>query len=301
MTVQPILPALVLAAMVAAFIGARVVVLPRSPGSAATTWRWGALTAAGVLLFVAALRPALGDGRPTPQVAGDHAPNVFLVIDRSPTMSVSDSGVGTRMAAARADTEALMDRYPEARFAVIGFAARPALVWPLSADTWSLGPVLDAVAPQPVTPESVALTNAGAAGTVLRYQLISAMQQYPRGRNLVFYLGAGAAGSEVRQREFDLPDRSVDGGAVLGYGTTAPRSLQQVADQIGVPYRHRAGDTPLDQGLPPAGAGDQSDTAQTSVVRTELYWIPAGMAALLILAELYLVLRPLRRQLGVWL
>ena len=35
-------------------------------------------------------------------------------------------------------------------------------------------------------------TNAGAANTVLRYQLIGAAQQYPRARNLVFYLGAGA-------------------------------------------------------------------------------------------------------------
>lgn len=47
-------------------------------------------------------------------------------------------------AAARDDIATLMDRYPNARFAVNSFASRLALNWPLSQDNWSLRPGVDA-------------------------------------------------------------------------------------------------------------------------------------------------------------
>jgi hypothetical protein len=93
---------------------------------------------------------------------------------------------------------------------------------------------------------------------------------------------------------------SADGGPIPG--TEVARSaidepaLRGVADQIGVPYVSRDGATPLtgvlaDQGTevgppPPAAAPAR---------RTELYWAPAVGAAILILIELYLVLREFRR------
>ena len=88
----------------------------------------------------------------------------------------------TRMELAHNDIQALIDRYPQARFAVIGFASGPSLEWPLSADSWSLRPVMDTVTPYTYGSDAVTQTNAGAANTVLRYQLISAVQQYPRAR-----------------------------------------------------------------------------------------------------------------------
>ncbi len=160
------------------------------------------------------------------------------------------------MEVARNDLEALIDRYPRARFAVIGFSSAPSLDWPLSADTWSLRPVLDTITPYAYGPDAVTLTNAGAASTVLRYQLISAVQQYPRATTLVFYLGAGAPESALPAREFVPPAEAVDGGAVLGYGTPAggripgtdiersavdETTLRAVADQLGVPYVARSG------------------------------------------------------------
>ena len=70
----------------------------------------------------------------TVRVAGDGDPNVFLVVDRSADMRVEDlAGGRVRMAGARDDIAALIDRYPDARFAVIAFASRPSLDWPLSA------------------------------------------------------------------------------------------------------------------------------------------------------------------------
>jgi Ca-activated chloride channel family protein len=310
------LPLLLLAAVAAAIVVARVVALRRLTADGPTRvalWRWSGLTLAALLLLVAAARPVIGrDEQATVRVAGDGDPNVFLVVDRSADMRVEDlAGGRVRMAGARDDIAALIDRYPDARFAVIAFASRPSLDWPLSADTWSLRPVTSAMTPYSSAPDAVLQTNVGAAGNVLRYQLIGARQQYPRAQNLVFYLGAGATETQVPQRQFELPEGAVDGGAVLGYGsaeggpipgTDVARSavdepaLRGVADQIGVPYVPRDGATPLARVL-----GDQGTAiappppVAAPAGRTELYWAPAIGAAILILIELYLVLREFRR------
>jgi Ca-activated chloride channel homolog len=302
MTFQPVLPLSVLAALAAVIVGTRVVTLRRLTAAGrtrATLWRWCGLTFAALLLLVAAARPVIGaDDQGTVRVAGDADPNVFLVVDRSADMGVEDlPGGRDRMAGARDDIAALLDLYPNARFAVITFTSRPSLDWPLSADDWSLRPVMSALAPEQARADPPDQTNAGAAATVLRYQLIGASQLYPRARNLVFYLGAGGNESEAPQREFELPEGGVDGGAVLGYGSDDGEPvLRAVADQIGVPYVPRDGTVPLvgvlsDQGTaigpPPLVAAPAG--------RTELYWAPLLVAAVLVLIELYLVLREFRR------
>ena len=295
MSLEPILPPLLIAGLAVALLVARVVTFGRvraQAGGWAAVWRWSSLTAAGVLLLVAALGPTAG-GSPdsVPRPAGDREPNIFVLLDRSPEMSQRDTDGRPRMAAARDDIAALIDRYPDARFALIGFADRPSVVWPLSADTWSLRPVVAATEPYPATPGA----NVGAAASVLRYQLISAVQQFPRARNLVFYLGAGAPGSPTPQREFQLPEDSVDGGAVLGYGNSGARLLRGVAGQIGVPFTSRGDATPLDVALTGEDAEGRPPAVTRDRAALELYWIFAGTAALLILAELYLVLRGFRR------
>ena len=308
MTFHPIVSP-VLLALLAVVVGAARVAAFRPPAG----WRWAALTAAAVLLLVAAARPVIGsDERTTPAGAADGQPNVFLIVDRSPGMGVADlAGGRSRMDAVREDVAAVLDKYPEARFGVITFASGPSVEWPLSPDTWSLRPVMSAMTPYPATPDSVRQTNVAAAGNVLRYQLIAARQQFPRARNLVFYFGAGAGESQAPQRQFDLTEDSVDGGAVLGYGTAAggviPQSaavrssvdepaLRAVADQIGVPYVLRDGASNdvafLDDG---DDADEPAAPVYASTGATETYWALALGAAVLILVELYLALRDFRR------
>ncbi|MEU0498411.1 peptidase [Mycobacterium sp. NPDC006124] len=314
MTFQPVLPLLLLAAVAAVILVARVAALRRLSPAARTRgalWRWGGLTAAALLLVVSATRPVLNPDDPMTRVADSQAPNVFILLDRSPDMAVGDGPDGaSRMTGARADVGALLDRYPDARVALISFASRASLDWPLSADIWSLRPVASTLTPYAVTPDAVTETNAGAAGNMLRYQLISAVQQYPRARNLVFYLGAGAGEATLPPRDFNLPENAVDGGAVLGYGTAAggpipgtdversavnEAALRAVADQIGVPYAQRSGadlaaTLPAEPARPPGTA-----VAGGSATRTELYWAPSALAAVLVLVELYHVLREFRR------
>lgn len=312
MTLHPVLPPLLLVAA-ALLVATQILALRRwrlSGRSRSTPWRWLLVTIAALLLVVAASRVVLGaDDQAPARSAGDTEANVFLLVDRSPEMAVRDLDGRTRMEVAREDLEAIIDRYPRARFAVIGFAADPSLDWPLSADTWSLRPVLDTITPYAYSPDAVTRTNAGAASTVLRYQLISAVQQYPRATTLVFYLGAGAPESELPAREFTPPEGSVDGGAVLGYGTAEggaipgtdigrsavdEATLRGVADQLGVPYLARTGSAPLVAELPDGGGTDDA-TVAAPAGGTETYWLPALGAAVLILIELYLVLRDFRR------
>lgn len=250
-------------------------------------WRWAGVAAAALLLMLAAARPVLGDDVQARPV-GEAAPNVFVVLDRSSDMTAA-------MDAARADIDALIGRYPQARFALISFAAEPTLEWPLSADTWSLRPVVATLRPDPEPVDGMAAPNAGAAATVLRYQLISARQQYPRADNLVFYLGAGTPGTGTPAREFDLPAGAVSGGAVLGYADPAVRTLQRIAGQIGVPYLPRTDAAPLDAVLPDDAAHRRHDVPVTAVRLTEIYWAAAAAAGVLLLAELFTILREFRR------
>jgi hypothetical protein len=311
------MPPLLLVLAAAVVVAARVVTLRRLRArprrSPDAVWRWAGVTAAALLILVAATRPVIGaDAQTTPAGSADGEPNVFLVVDRSPGMGVEDlEGPQTRMDAARADIAAIIDRYPRARFAVIAFASSPDLEWPLSPDTWSLRPVMEAVTPYAGPSDAVYETNVAAAGNVLRYQLISARQQFPRAQNLVFYLGAGADESRAPQRQFDLTEGSVDGGAVLGYGTAeggvVPQrptvrstidepALRAVAEQIGVPFIPRDG-TPDGEDALFVGTDDAEapDAVTASSAAVETYWAPAITAAALLLLELVLMLRDFRR------
>ena len=300
MTLHPVLPPLLLVATAALLVVAQIFALRRwrtSGRNRTALWRWLLVTFAALLLVVAAARVVVVDGDEAPtRIAGDTEPNVFLVVDRSPDMAVRDVDGRTRMEVARNDLEVLIDRYPRARFAVIGFSSAPSLDWPLSADTWSLRPVVDTITPYAFGPDAVTLANAGAASTVLRYQLISAVQQYPRATTLVFYLGAGAPQSALPAREFAPPADAIDGGAVLSYGTAAGEpTLRAVADQLGVPFVERSNDAPLTTELPESTTGEPTTAPASAGGETETYWLPAIGAAVLILIELYLVLRDLRR------
>lgn len=287
MSLHPAIPWWLLTALALVLAAVAVLLKRRLPAG----HRYG-LVVAVLLLLAAATRPVIGGSEPTAtRIAGERAPNVFVIIDRSADMAVPDGSGRTRMDTARDDIGSLVDRHPGARFAVISFDARPSLDWPLSADSWSLRHVLAAATPYARAAE--AITNTGAASNVLRYQLIGARGQYPLASNLVYYLGAGAPGSTVRQREFQVPENAVDGGAVIGYDPAGTPSLRAVAEQIGVRY------VPRDQAQPDElVSGDVQDAQQSLAAASpgfELYWAPAGAAVLLILFEFYRALRELRR------
>ena len=301
MTVTPVVMPVLLIVVAAVVIMLRLITMRQLASSRAqrwsTVWRWSGLTLALVLLLIAAARPAIGHGERQDAATQrpDAAANVFLIVDRSADTAVADYGDGeTRLAGIRDDVAALIDRYPGARFAMITFAPRPSLEWPLSEDSWSLEPVVAAL--RPYSPDAGEV-NAAAAANSLRYQLIAAGQRHPGAPNLVFYLGAGAPGSTAPQGEFDLVAGSVDGGAVLGYGAGRNEAgLRALAGQLTVPYVARDDTRPVaDVILDQVGsAPDEIGTAAQKPDRTDLYWVFTLVAAVLLLFEIYLTLREFR-------
>jgi hypothetical protein len=304
MTFHPVMPFVLLAVAAVVVIALRMLTMRRLHATAGarwtTVWRWSGLTLAMLLLLLAAARPGIGHGVQTGTAAARSAQdtNVFLLVDRSPDSAIEDYGDRqSRMSAIRNDIEGLIDRYPQARFAMIAFASRASLDWPLSEDAWSLRPEVARLVPYPAgdTREDV---NAAAAANVLRYQLIAAGQQYPDSKSLVFYFGSGAPGSRAPQSEFEPTRGSVDGGAVFGYGAAQNEAgLRAVADQLGVPYVNRDDGGPVEKSLPDSAAPSHSGSTAASGVaeRTELYWVFTMVAAALLLFELFASIRDIRR------
>lgn len=344
MTFEPIVPAALLAAIAAVLTVIRMAALYRVLVRTGTGWylrvvlRWGALTVAGLLLVLAAARPGLphGDSRGhtgnRASTASTEA-NVFFVIDRSVDGRVKDfgqeAGQGkSRMSGIRSDIAALIDQYPRARFSVISFAAKASLDWPLSDDVWSLKPLIKGLSTYTeVPPDAMFAVDSGAANGLLRAKLAEATEQHRNSKNLVFYFGEGAGGSRATQGSFDIPRKSIAGGAVLGYGTAAggpipeafangdlvyewdersdraanstlnEDALKGVAGQLGVPYFHRDNSpiTPVVPAVDVTGTSDAPAISSSTVERTELYWLFTGLAAILALVEAYLTLREFRR------
>ncbi len=300
MTFDPVLPAPALGAIAVALIALRLVALRRASRSGtASGWRgilrWCAMTLAVLLVLLAAARPGLATTaeEETPVTVQGSA-NVYFVVDRSADSAIEDFGGATRMSGIRDDIQTLIGSHPGARFAVISFASRPATDWPLSSDAWSLEPVVDALNPYGDTTAGSDQVNAGAAANVLRYQLIAAGQQYPQSDNLVYYFGSGAGQSSAPQGMFDTD--AVDGGAVFGYGDgpgVDETALRGIAEQLGVPYVRRAAGAPLPQAETPTG--QPLARPQSAPARVEFYWLVTMVAAGLLLAEIYLSARDLRR------
>jgi len=287
-TFDPVLPPVALAALAVVILALRAVVLRSATRSG--RWgvlRWAATTGALMLVVLAAARPGV-DAEPT---ADDAGANVFFVVDLSADSAIADVGGSTRMSAIREDIDALMAAHEGARFGVITFTSRPAVAWPLSGDAWSLRPLVDTLSPA-VGPNAAAdQANAAAAANVLRYQLIAARQRYPQAEELVYYFGSGAAQSTSPQSEFAA--EAVDGGAVFGYdaGDGAAR-LRAISDQLGVPYVNRAAGDPVRAAE--TGSADAA-TITESPPRTEYYWVLTSLASALLLIEIGLTVRDLRR------
>jgi Ca-activated chloride channel homolog len=304
MTFEPVLPPVILMVIAVSVVVTRLITMRQLMRTTRwkTVWRWCGLTLAVLLVMIAAARPGLEPGEEETTAArqsGVNA-NVFFIVDRSADSRVDDFGEDrSRMDGIRADIATLIDRYPHARFALIAFASRPSLDWPLSEDAWSLDPVVARLTPYDGAAGDSGQVNAAAAANVLRYQLIAAGQQYPDSETLVFYFGSGAGASRAPQGEFDPPPGSVDGGAVLGYGTGANEpGLRRIAEQLGVPYAHRQEGRPFTQAAPNPGAAPSSESpaATTGVAeRMELYWVFTLLAAVLLLFEIYLTVREFRR------
>lgn len=292
MTFDPVLPPVALAALAVAILALRLTALSRAARSRWGVLRWLATTVALVSVLLAAARPG-SEAAPaqTARDAGSAGQNVFFVVDLSEDSAIEDFDGADRLSAIRDDIDTLIAAHEGARFGVITFTSRPAVQWPLSGDAWSLQPLVDTLTPAAGPAASAAQANAAAAANVLRYQLIAARQHYPQADEVVYYFGSGAAESTAPQSTFDTD--GVDGGTVFGYGgDTGAAALGAIAEQLGIPYVDRSAGQPVRAAEAGPGA---SRTPSASPPRTDYYWVLTMLACVLLLAEIALTARDLRR------
>lgn len=264
-------------------------------------------------VFVMLLRPGIPGGA-TQTLATDT--DIVIVLDTTASMVAEDwDGEHPRLDGVRADVQSIVDEYPGARFALITFAAAAEQRLPLTTDTTALMSSLEILRPE-VTSQSRG-SSIGIANTMLQETLAGAAESAPDRSRMVFYLGDGEQTASGEPQSFDASAPYVDGGGVLGYGTTEggrmkrveagigaaggyiedpstgepalstidEAALEGIAGELGVGFQLRTGDT--EAALPEAPAETTTVSGEeTPGAREELSWIVALVVAALLAVEI---------------
>ena len=318
LSVAPVFPLWLIVVLVLLAMGLRVagvVAVRRRRGRLpeGRTWlRLGMGLVAILCLGVAATR--VGDESQAKQpprlttMAAESNVNVFLVVDRSLAMDAYDfDGDEKRILGAKQDFQAVLNKYPTARFSVLSYADEARVEWPLSPDVWSLIPYLhnftlyggEDTWDEGANPK----VDVAASSSVLAEQLTRAAHDYPGSANLVYLFGSS---SDPGDWKFDIPKGQISGGAVFGYGTKEGSTvfyqppddakeqpikyklnepaMETAAQSLGIPFERR------EQGDLPDDALASDDFPQAAIVddivpdvphpnRIEYYWLFAAIAA----------------------
>ncbi|GAA3718559.1 VWA domain-containing protein [Terrabacter ginsenosidimutans] len=295
----PVLLVLVVAALAAVWWNPSSRSLPGE--SRATHWR---LTGAVLLLGAATFRPAV----PGEQVDTTAANlNVYFVVDTTSSIIAEDYGDGRpRVEGVASDISAIAAALPGARYSVVTFDQAARVRLPLTTDTTALDAAVETLMPESY--EVSRGTSVSEADERLKTLLQQADKRTPERGRVVFYFGDGEQTAPDPPAPFDIDKRLINGGAVLGYGTTeggrmkATRSrfdtssdyikdpatgedarsvvsestLRTIGDQLGVTYVHReAGDAigPAVDGIDLERFGTSEQIEKQKVMaRRELYW-----------------------------
>nr|WP_239528516.1 VWA domain-containing protein [Microbacterium esteraromaticum] len=261
-----------------------------------------------VVVFAMLLRPGIPGG--TSQTLATDT-DVVIVVDTTASIVAEDwAGDRPRIDGVRADVQAIVNEYPGARFALISFDAAAQLRLPLTTDATALMSSLDVMRPE-VTDQSRG-SSIGIANRMLADTLSAAAKASPERARMVFYLGDGEQTASSEPESFASSAKYVDGGAVLGYGTTdgGPMkkttgagaaageyieyqgepamsvidedNLRQVSEQLGIEYQQRAADAEIELPEAPTSTTDYAASGEVGNV-IELYWI-AALALIALLA-----------------
>lgn len=296
MILQPVLHPILLALLcvVPAFFAVRA--LAKGPSRGLWALRLGMIA----VVFVMLLRPGIPGG--TSQTLATDT-DVVIVVDTTASIVAEDwAGDRPRIDGVRADVQAIVDEYPGARFALISFDAAAQLRLPLTTDATALISSLDVMRPE-VTDQSRG-SSVGIANRMLADTLSAAAKASPERGRMVFYLGDGEQTASSEPESFVSSAKYVDGGAVLGYGTTEggpmrkttgqgaeggdyieyqgqpalsvldEDNLRVISEQLGVEYQPRSADAAIELPEAPTSTTDYAASGEVGNV-IELYWIGA--------------------------
>lgn len=266
-----------------------------------------------VLAFVGVLlRPGVGEQPAQAQVSNLE---VVVVIDRTRSMMAEDfDGEQTRISGVRADLAALANALPGSRFAAITFGKEVRTELPFTSDVTAFNTLISTLRIEGIFDGTGTLVDR--PHDQLKELLARAEEQHPDRRRIVFFVTDGENTAPGAQRSFADLAAYVDGGAVLGYGTTEggkmsdgdedetasgylydkrtnadaiskldEDNLRTIADELGVPFHQRSSPGAIDD---IAGSLDAqlSDAGEKRPAKYEITWVFALLLLLLALPEL---------------
>jgi Ca-activated chloride channel family protein len=321
-TFHPIAPVWLLAPLAVTVI-VLCALAARRPGRRAA---WGRRALAVVLLTGIALRP----GATTAEGTGVTTDlDVFVLVDRTASMVAEDyDGGAARMEGVKADLVAMARGLAGSRFALIGYDNNVVDLMPLTNDLNAF-----AVTVQILHPEMTTYSTGSSPRLPvehLRRRLAAAAKQDPDRRRVVIIVSDGeATAGEPEETSFGPVAELIDGGVVLGYGTSrggpmrewagieaeirAPYltdpatgelavsridepTLQAVADELDVGYVHRTDPGGIDGVLAHLGTGrGRQATSSELMVAQDRSWLLAWPLLALVLVEVAIAVAELAR------
>lgn len=144
--------------------------------------------------------------------------NVFFVIDNTISMAANDCADGTtRMDALKADCNNITGSLSGARFSLITFANISKLVFPLTESTSFVNSCIKGIG---VTDELYAKGSSMNICKNMLVELVKAAHEKNTGKVIVFFISDGEITNGDTLDSFKKAAKYIDGGAVLGYGTS---------------------------------------------------------------------------------
>ncbi|MBX3098079.1 MAG: VWA domain-containing protein [Salinibacterium sp.] len=229
MIANPVLPGWALAGIAVVLGGFALWRLVASRRDRVAAGRWLARLAMIVLLIVIASRPTIPTDGQGPKASGGL--EVYVVVDTTSSMAAEDWGnAQPRLDGVKADVEKIVDALVGAQFSLVTFDAVAVQRVPLTTDSSAMISAVSVVR-QEVTTYSRG-SSIDVAVPRLQKLLSEAQALAPDQRRVLFYLGDGEQTASLPPGSFAELAPYLNGGAVLGYGTTAgARMLENLGDQ----------------------------------------------------------------------
>ena len=306
-------PSLVVLALLA--LGASIVLFMKrrgqNPRIRAALLRRGALA---LVLLGVALRPTVGSTTTTTYASGV---DVVIMIDRTTSMAAEDyDGTQTRLAGVRADLTRLIESLAGSRFAIVIFDNDARVALPFTTDAAAAISLVDAVGWREAKYGTG--SDIGIGLKTARAVLASSQQDHPKVGRYLIYAGDGEQTAKTPPSSFTPLKPLLDGGIVLGYGTTKggvmhtveggsnfvtrngkqvrsvinEANLRNIASQAGISYAHRT--APGELKLPVRNR-IRVPIKHREPSGFELYWIIAVVGLAVLASELWVDIAALRR------
>ncbi|KAB1643596.1 vWA domain-containing protein [Gulosibacter chungangensis] len=318
MIFNPMLPVWLLVVIGAVLLGWVGYCLVRAPRRARMLWLGRGVMV--LALIGALLRP--GIGAVATEVA-DESVDVLFVVDTSASAAAEDwASSEPRLAGMQSDIASLAQQHPGARYSLVSFGSGAVQRLPFTTDVSALEHAVYSLQPEELLFASG--TSIGAAAELVTEILSSAAREYPDRVRVVYYLGDGEQTADGAPESFADSADLLQGGAVLGYGTSEggrmleydrygstgsyvrgiggeeaisrieEANLQDIAEQLEVPYTLRtAAEGPLAAEVDP-GRGQSLDGAATQLTTFPLYWVFALIVLVFLLIEVWALGRAAR-------